>query len=309
MFDYIILASVLLLSGLLFYLISLIKKSINTQGSEDEETAEDDNRLTEMVLSIKEIKDDVKNFKSPMEKLQTFMAGSAEVGSFAEWNLGSIIKDFLPSEMYVERWRPDETNRANVEFAIKLENNLFLPIDSKVPYTSYTNYLSALKQGDRNAAEIHKSEIRTFVIDEAKKITKYIVEGRTPNLAYMYIPSEDCLRIILSLKHDATDKSLPEYFASLERKVLIVGPNLLATELSILLANQQRIIISERADHVLAALHDVENEFIQLKSNANSIKSNAQTLSNNIDKQTTRVNQMGKSIDRMKQLSNEDAND
>ena len=309
MFDSIILASILLLSGLLFYLISLIKKSISTQGSKDEDIAEDDDRLDQLVFSVKEIKEGVNRFQSPMEKLQTFMAGSAQVGTFAEWNLGSIIKDFIPREMYVENWKPDESSNSKVEFAIKLENGLFLPIDSKNPYTAYTNYVTALKEGDKEEADKQKGEIKAFVIREAKKITKYIVDGRTPNLAYMYIPSEDCLRIIFSLKHDATDKKLPEFIAGEERKVLIVGPNMLATELSILLANQQRIIISERADHVLAALHDVENEFIQLKSNANKIKSNAQNLSNNIDKQTTRVNQMGKSIDRMKQLSNEDAND
>ena len=296
-------AAVIIILG---YVIWLIKNSLKPEESKDEDTTIDP--LATLKESVKEIKRDLGSFRSPMEKLQTFMAGSSQVGTFAEWRLAAIIDDFIPPDMYEKDWRPDDDSRKNVEFAIKLENELFLPIDSKNPYTDYTNYLGALKEGNKAAAEKYKKDIRAFVIREAKKITDYIQEGRTPNLAYMFIPSEDCLRLIFSMKHEATGRNLPEFIASQEKRVLIVGPNMLATELSLLLANQQRINIDKRADKVLARLNNVDNQFVLFKNNSSEVQSAAESLLRKIEAQTTRVNEMARAIKRMKAVSKEDEN-
>jgi DNA recombination protein RmuC len=287
---------------LINYMIKLLLRLNNEKSCDEIDT---NTQLSTVSLSLDEIREAVSSFKSPMNKLQNFMSGSSQAGTFSEWSLKAIIQDFMPNGLYEQDWRPDPNEQKKVEFAIKLQNNLYLPIDSKFPSIEYERYINAANDGDKEAAIRHKKEIRRFVIDEAKEITKYIQEGRTPNLAYMYVPSEDLLRVIHTMKHEATGKPLIEYLASLEKKVLIVGPNILASELSILLSSQQRIEMNNKADEVLQKLNAVEREFNQFKASTDAIDASAEKLLNKIQSNTTRVNQMQRAIENMKDLSSE----
>ena len=297
----------IILIGLLIYLIIMINGSIQKLGgsiqkieTDIEEIDDDDSKrqIKNIEDTVNKLRDNITEFKDPMRNLNAFMIGSSQAGSFAEWNLKSIIYDFLPEEMVVKNWRPKEEEKKKVEFAIKLENNLFLPIDSKNPTTDYRTYQEAIKKGDDAAAKKSKKKLGTFIENEAAIInSKYIVKGKSTDIAYMYIPSENCVSLIYGLK--INNELIPER-VSRDHKVLILGPNMLATQLTLLLHNQERINISKKAEKIMEQVKSIEDAFLQIKDRQRITKGSLNDLKTSLNEQDDNIEGLGETIDTIK---------
>ena len=94
-----ILVSIITL-GLLIYLITLLRGSIQKQETENDDDSKRD--IENIAMAVDKLQENITRFKDPMGKLNAFMVGSSQAGSFAEWNLRSIISDFIPDEMVEE---------------------------------------------------------------------------------------------------------------------------------------------------------------------------------------------------------------
>jgi len=294
-----ILVSIITL-GLLIYLITLLRGSIQKQETENDDDSKRD--IEDIARAVEKLQENITRFKDPMGKLNAFMVGSSQAGSFAEWNLRSIISDFIPDEMVEENWRPDETSRKNVEFAIKLHNNLYLPIDAKNPIAHYEPYQEAIKKGDDAAAKEKKRELGRFVETQAAKISEYIKEGRTTNIAYMYIPSENCVSLIYGMK--INNILLPDRVFR-DNNVLVLGPNMLATQLTLVLHNQERINIGKRAEEIMEQLKNIENVFTTIKDRQRMTKVKLKDLKTSISFQDDNIEDLEETLDRIKSDNDE----
>ena len=312
MLENIIILIGIILIGLLIYLITRINGSIQKLGgsiqkieTDIEEIDDDDSKrqIKNIEDTVKELRDNITEFKDPMRNLNAFMIGSAQAGNFAEWNLKSIISDFLPEEMVEKNWKPNEAEGKNVEIAIKLANNLFLPIDSKNPTTDYRAYQEAIEKGDSKAVKDSKSALIKFVEKESAKInSKYIVKGKSTDIAYMYIPSENCVSLIYGLEKN--NELIPERIFS-DHKVMIVGPNMLATLLTQLLHNQERINISKKAEKIMEQVKSIEDAFLQIKDRQRITKVNLNTLKTSINNQDDNIEDLEETIETIKSGNDE----
>ena len=310
--NFIVLAAIAIA---LVYLISELGKLNSNDDKSNEKDLHEDDFLKQSVESTKDsldkMKQDIAQFKIPMDTLRRTLSGSSSAGKYGEWNLDAIISDTLPKSLFKRNWRPDPSSQEIVEIAVKLPDGLYLPIDAKFPAGLYQDYLRASAEDDSGAKERvseMKKKIKRFIVDQSKKISKYITPGVTSNIGIMFLPSESVLQLVDSMKASGTARPLRQEIFS-KYKILILGPNSLAGYLSVLNINFKRIDLNDRAEEVLTKLSAVETEFIRFKNHTDDVKRSTETLLNKVNNSQTRVNQMERAIEDMKRLSEEENED
>jgi DNA recombination protein RmuC len=108
-------------------------------------------------------------------------------GAMGEFQLGEMLRQILPSDVYEEQFAIDGKSKETVDAVIKLKEG-FLCIDSKFPL----NNARALLE-DNLSEEETKAARKAFANDVrnmAESISrKYIIPDRTLDFALMFIPA------------------------------------------------------------------------------------------------------------------------
>ncbi len=117
-----------------------------------------------------------------IRRLETVIAGTSTKGAAGE-NMCEIIFAQLPHEWQERDYR---IGHRTVEFALRLPNNLVVPIDSKWPATSAIEQLL----GTEDPAEQRrlKREIQQAVVAKAKEVRKYVDPGLTSDFGLAVVP-------------------------------------------------------------------------------------------------------------------------
>ena len=103
-----------------------INNSFNTMNASFNSLSKDVTRdMTQTLTSVNEkvaaFNVQVESLNESQKGINKILAGVKKYGTLAEFSLGSLIKDLLPSSQYLSNVKmKDETNE-NVEFAIKLQ--------------------------------------------------------------------------------------------------------------------------------------------------------------------------------------------
>ena len=97
-------------------------------------------------------------------------------------------------------WAVTGEGREPVEYAIKLPGQsdgefVFLPVDSKFPYTTYSDLQNAYEANDFDAVKQKKEQLKNKIKSMARDInTKYICPPKSTNFAIMFLPIEHLQR-------------------------------------------------------------------------------------------------------------------
>lgn len=179
-------------------------------------------------------------------------------GTFGEIRLGAILKEILSPEQYEENAHTNSSNNCVVEFAVKLPNDddsfIYLPIDSKFPGDTYSQYRDAIENGDKELILQAKKVLITALKKEAKEIhDKYICPPNTTEFAIMFLPFE-------SLYSETVDFGLVEQFQR-DYKINIAGPSTMAALLNSLQLGFKTLAVQKRSAEVWNVLKDVKQEF------------------------------------------------
>ncbi len=120
--------------------------------------------------------------------------------------------------------RDAEGNRYMPDVVIRLPDERFLVIDSKVSLTAYERYCSAELDGERDAAlKEHIGSVRRHLIELGEKRYQDLYGAKSPDLVLMFIPVEPSF--YLAARHD-----VDLFQEAYRRNIMLVGPStLLAT--------------------------------------------------------------------------------
>ena len=117
--NFIVLAAIAIA---LVYLISELGKLNSNDDKSNEKDLHEDDFLKQSVESTKDsldkMKQDIAQFKIPMDTLRRTLSGSSSAGKYGEWNLDAIINDTLPKGLFERNWRPDPSSQEIVEIAV-----------------------------------------------------------------------------------------------------------------------------------------------------------------------------------------------
>lgn len=139
-------------------------------------------RLAELRAFAEAGRDRERQTAESIRRLEMVIAGTQTKGAAGENILEAVFAD-LPAEWQVRNFRVGD--RA-VEFALRLPNNLVLPIDSKWPATSLLEQFSASE--DPGEQQKLKEEIEKAALTKAKEVRKYIDPNVTVDFGIAAVP-------------------------------------------------------------------------------------------------------------------------
>ncbi|MBQ2738437.1 MAG: DNA recombination protein RmuC [Clostridia bacterium] len=197
-----------------------------------------------------------------------------------EIQLGAIIDEILSPEQYLKNVVTNKQGREPVEFAVKLpggdDGTVLLPIDSKFPYTIYTDMQAAYEQNDFEGYEAKKKQLVNTVKNMAKDIKeKYVNPPVTTNFAVMFLPVEGLYAEIVKL--GLIDELRNKY------SITIAGPTTMAALLNSLQMGFQTLAIQKKSNEVWRILGAVKTEFAKFSGIIDSIQKKLNGASNDLD--------------------------
>lgn len=261
--------------------------------------------------SFKILEGQLENVHKSLGEMQTI---AADVGSLTkvlsnvkttgivgEVQLGAILDQLLTPEQYDKNVVTGE-GREPVEFAIKYPGNssgeyVYLPIDSKFPYTVYTDLQSAYEQGNAELVKQKSAQLKNTIIGMAKDINKkYICPPKTTDFAVMFLPIEGLYAEVIKMGLLAELQT--------KYKVTIAGPTTMSAFLNSLQMGFRTLAIQQKSGEVWKLLSAVRTEFDTFNTLLEKVKTNIDRASKDVDLlMSTRSNQISRKLRSVERLN------
>lgn len=202
---------------------------------------------------------EMKTVAQSVGSLNRILAGSKSRGILGEIQLGHIIEDMLPSQLYEREIATKSGSSGRVEYAVKLPgtedgSHVFLPIDSKFPLETYERLLDCYETGDPEEIETAKKSLFSRIKAFAKDIRdKYISPPETTHFAVMFLPTEG---LYAEIAREAA------FFEALRQDgIIITGPTTFSAMLNSLQLGFKTLQIQRGAADIEKTLGAVKKEF------------------------------------------------
>jgi len=202
---------------------------------------------------------EMKTVAQSVGSLNRILAGSKSRGILGEVQLGQIIEDMLPTQLYDKEVSTKVGSSARVEYAVKLPGTedsgyVYLPIDSKFPLDPYEKLLDAYEAGEQGEIETARKVLLNRIKVFAKDIKdKYISPPETTHFAVMFLPTEG---LYAEIAREAA------FFESLRQNgIIIAGPTTFAAMLNSLQLGFKTLQIQKGAADIEKTLGAVKKEF------------------------------------------------
>ena len=162
-----------------------INNSFNTMSASFNSLSKDVTRdMTQTLTSVNEkvsaFNTQVENLNKSQEGINKILAGVKKYGTLAEFSLASLLKDLLPSSQFISNVKMKEDTSENVEFAIKLQGDVLVPVDSHFPVERFKAIDDAHQADDKKAIADARTKLAKAFKDKAKSVNeKYIVPPKT----------------------------------------------------------------------------------------------------------------------------------
>lgn len=280
--------------------LTLERSILNMQASNDKKLSEIkqtvDEKLTETLNnrfkeSFKYLTDELEKVTKTVGEMQSIskdvgsltkvLSNVKTTGIFGEIRLGSIIEQILPPEQYLKNVVTNKQSKDPVEFAIRLpggkDGEVLMPIDSKFPYTVYTDMQTSYENNDFEAYENRRKELIQRIKTMAKDIKdKYVYPPNTTNFAVMFLPVE-------GLYAEVVKQGLVEELQS-KFSVTVAGPTTMAALLNSLQMGFQTLSIQKKSNEVWRILNTVKSEFEKFNDILIQIQNRLNVTSGDLDK-------------------------
>ena len=243
-----------------------INNSFNAMSSSFNSLSKDVTRdMTQTLTSVNEkvsaFNAQVENLNKSQEGINKILAGVKKYGTLAEFSLASLLKDLLPASQFISNVKMKEDTSENVEFAIKLQDGVLVPVDSHFPVEKFKAIDDAYQADDKKAAADARTKLARAFRDKAKSVNeKYIVPPKTTDFAIVYAPTESLFSELSSYQDPSTKELLTQELMK-KYKVVILGPNTLSAYLQSLHMGFQTLKVQKHATEIYDHLRNISTRF------------------------------------------------
>ncbi len=237
--------------------------------------------LSKQLESVYKSLGEMQNIATDVGSLTKMLSNVKTTGVFGEIQLGAIFDQLLAREQYETNIVTGEANEP-VEFAIKLPGQsegefVYLPVDSKFPYTLFSDLQTSYESNDFEAVKQKKEQLKTRIKGMAKDIqTKYICPPGTTNFAIMFLPVE-------SLYAEVAKMGLIEELQK-TYSVTVAGPTTMSALLNSLQMGFKTLAIQKKSGEVWKILGAVRTEFEKFSGIVENIHKQFEKTSQDFDK-------------------------
>lgn len=243
-----------------------INNSFNNMSASFNSLSKDVTRdMTQTLTSVNEkvsnFNVQVENLNKSQEGINKILAGVKKYGTLAEFSLASLLKDLLPASQFISNVKMKDDTSENVEFAIKLQDGVLVPVDSHFPVEKFKAIDDAYQADDKKAALDARIKLARAFKDKAKNVNeKYIVPPKTTDFAIVYAPTESLFSELSSYQDPSTKELLTQELMK-KYKVVILGPNTLSAYLQSLHMGFQTLKVQKHATEIYDHLKTISTRF------------------------------------------------
>ena len=282
-----------------------INNSFNTMSASFNSLSKDVTRdMTQTLTSVNEkvlaFNNQVENLNKSQEGITKILAGVKKYGTLAEFSLASLLKDLLPASQFLSNVKMKEDTSENVEFAIKLQDGVMVPVDSHFPVEKFKAIDDAYQADDKKAAADARTKLARAFKDKAKSVKeKYIVPPKTTDFAIVYAPTEN-LFSELSSYQDPNTKELLTQELMIKYKVVILGPNTLSAYLQSLQMGFQTLKVQKHATEIYDHLKTISTRFSRHFDNILILRKKLEEAMGVVDKFGTDARSITRTLENIK---------
>ena len=274
-----------------------INESVNEklQKTLEEKLKDSFKSVVEGIGDVNKAVGEIKGLATDVGSLKNILTNVKTKGIMGEVILGNIIREFLTAGQYEENVATKAGSTERVEFAIKLpgqkDDTIYLPVDSKFPYESYSIMHESSDIDQINEA---KKTFRSNLLKYAKDVSeKYIDVPNTTDFAVIFLPLE-------GLYLEALNMGLFEEIQS-KYRVNLTGPTTFTAFINSLNMGFRSLMIQKKSADVFKLLGAVKTEFGKfaeaLDKTQKKVNSAAEELDNLVGTRTRLMNSKLKGID------------
>ena len=239
--------------------------------------------LTKVDEKVAAFNTQVESLNESQKGINKILAGVKKFGTLAEFSLGSLLQDLLPASQFYSNVKMKDDTSENVEFAIKLQDGILVPVDSHFPVDRFKAIEDAFKSEDKKAAADARTRLARAFREKAKSVKeKYINPPKTTDFAIVYAPTES-LFSELSSYQDPTTKELLTQELMKKYKVVVLGPNTLSAYLQSLHMGFQTLKVQKHATEIYDHLKTISTRFSSHFDNIYKLRKKLEEAMNVVD--------------------------
>ena len=217
--------------------------------------------LTKVDEKVGNFNQQVQLLNRSQEGITKILAGVKKYGTLAEFSLDALIKDLLPASQFMTNVKMKEDTSENVEFAIKLQGDVLVPVDSHFPVEKFKAITDGHDAEDKRVVADARAKLATAFKAKAKSVNeKYIMPPKTTDFAIVYAPTESLYKELTEYQ-DPTTKELLTQELMKKYKVVISGPNTLSAYLQSLHMGFQSLKVQKGATEIYTHLKTISTRF------------------------------------------------
>ena len=217
--------------------------------------------LTKVDQKVGNFNQQVELLNKSQEGITKILAGVKKYGTLAEFSLDALIKDLLPASQFMTNVKMKEDTSENVEFAIKLQGDVLVPVDSHFPVEKFKAITDAYDADDKKAVADARTKLATAFKAKAKSVNeKYIVPPKTTDFGIVYAPTESLYKELTEYQDPSTKELLIQELMK-KYKIVIMGPNTLSAYLQSLHMGFQSLKVQKGATEIYNHLKTISTRF------------------------------------------------
>ena len=253
-------------------------------------------RLGESFAQVSERLEQVHKGLGEMQTLANDVGGLKRIlsnvktrGTWGEMQLGNLLAQMLAPDQFVQNAHIKDGGEV-VEYAVKLPDDVLIPIDSKFPVEPYERLIEATEKADPILVEKCVLELEKAIKIQAAKISdKYIMPPKTTNFAIMFLPTEGLYAEIM--KRPTLDDEIQRKY-----RVAITGPSTLAAYLNALQMGFKTLAIQKRSSEVWQILGQAKTEFERYANWIDHLRKNLEQAHKTLDEADTRTRAINRKL-------------
>ena len=256
--------------------------------------------LTKVDEKVGNFNQQVQLLNQSQEGITKILAGVKKYGTLAEFSLDALIKDLLPASQFMTNVKMKEDTSENVEFSIKLQGDVMVPVDSHFPVEKFKAITDGYDADDKRAITDARAKLATAFKAKAKSINeKYIVPPKTTDFAIVYAPTESLYKELTEYQ-DPSNKELLTQELMKKYKVVICGPNTLSAYLQSLHMGFQSLRVQKGATEIYNHLKTISSRFGKHFDNIISLRKKLEEAMAVVDKFGTDARSITRTLESIK---------
>ena len=256
--------------------------------------------LTKVDEKVGNFNEQVKLLNQSQEGITKILAGVKKYGTLAEYSLDALIKDLLPASQYMTNVKMKEDTSENVEFAIKLQGDVLVPVDSHFPVEKFKAITDAYDADDKKAVADARTKLASAFKAKAKSVMeKYIVPPKTTDFAIVYAPTESLYKELTEYQDPSTKELLTQELMK-KYKIVICGPNTLSAYLQSLHMGFQSLKVQKGATEIYNHLKTISTRFAKHFDNVIVLRKKLEEAMNVVDKFGTDARSITRTLENIK---------